>query len=1264
MPSYPTHPPIRRLRTAAGLLGVLGVLTFGCVSRDDGGGSTGPGADAGPGGGGSGGSGPIPTGGEANGGNGQGGNGQGGNGQGGNGQGGNGQACDGEAPPATCEGLSPRPCTPRAGSNGATLVRGTVVSPDEVICDGEVLFDRASRKILCVGEDCSASPQAAAATVVCGDLVLPGIINPHDHMSYNTLPRWQHEGPTFTARGQWSGAVGDEMYDALMEPDDSIASRYAELRLLMAGTTAVHKSQAPQACFDGPRNLDRGEDGNDLGYANDDFTECVFPLRDNCSDAPDYNSGRNVPARRYVAHVSEGTDQATFEEFDTFAEQGQLGEKTTIIHCVSCDGAQLTQVRGAGAGLVWSPQSNIDLYGVTMDVPTAVRMGIPVAIGPDWTPSGTMNQLAEMKCAAHVSDRYFAGALNARDILRMVTRDAAVTMGVDDLVGTLEVGKTADVLVLSGDRSRPYDSVVAATNAEVSAVFIGGVAHYGDPEHLNDDNAFNDLCEPVEVCGRTKRICVKSAAGQANSADADDWARFGLQDHIDYLERNISSRPGANGEFAYAYNLYPLFECQPVFDCDLGNRSISGTISGQDADGDDAENGADNCPDVFNPNQGDLDEDGKGDACDPCPWSAVDCPCRVPIAGDRDGDDVGDAEDNCPDNANADQANRDGDDLGDACDFCPDDPSADGCPTPIYAVKRGEVPVATAVRIEGVVTAVVPNNNNFFVQVPGDHPDYAGVEYSGLFVFLGNAPDGLTPPVVGDRIRVAGKVNDFFGQKQLANVSRLEITAREAQPPAPETVDAAAVATGGARAAALEGVRVCVDDVSVTALAPPPGAGDREPTNEFVVTGELRINDLFYLRVPPPTVGEHFDRICGVLRFANENSKLEPTGPADLNQGPVMVTGLTPPGSLLRAGTTAVPVDPTGLSLRVELSGAAGEGGEAIAVTSADPSIATVEGAVVVAAGQSSAAIRLRGVAPGQVDLTAEIAGRGRATTTVRVVAADARPGRLVLDPEDLRIPTGGSGNLRLLVDVPAPAGGYEVTLQAAPALVGIPPSVTIPEGQLTGEVLVDAGDAPGETSITARLEALSATTTVEVTAAAAGNGLVINEVNYDMGGTEDQEFVEIVNAGNAPVALSGWRLELVNGRDGAVYAAYDLDGGGAAELAPGAYLLVADQSVVAPAGVPVVRLPSASNNNHNIENGDPDGMRLINGANPDAPVDGVSYGGPLAGTGEGASSAPDDPNDDAGTTIGRCPNGSDTNDNAADFVIGEATPGAANTCP
>ncbi len=82
---------------------------------------------------------------------------------------------------------------------------------------------------------------------------------------------------------------------------------------------------------------------------------------------------------------------------------------------------------------------------------------------------------------------------------------------------------------------------------------------------------------------------------------------------------------------------------------------------GGDADGDGVCQDADNCPDVANPDQADLDGDGSGDACDP----------------DDDGDGIADDVDNCPRAANAGQEDGDGDGTGDACDSCPADPQND-----------------------------------------------------------------------------------------------------------------------------------------------------------------------------------------------------------------------------------------------------------------------------------------------------------------------------------------------------------------------------------------------------------------------------------------------------------------------------------------------------------------------------------------------------------------------------------------------------------
>ncbi len=99
----------------------------------------------------------------------------------------------------------------------------------------------------------------------------------------------------------------------------------------------------------------------------------------------------------------------------------------------------------------------------------------------------------------------------------------------------------------------------------------------------------------------------------------------------------------------------------------------------------------DNCPSVANPDQGDIDYDMIGDACDPCPkdkYNDIDsdglcgdvdnCP-SIFNAGqeDDDSDGVGNACDNCPSYANIHQLDYDNDFVGDSCDNCPEEYNPD-----------------------------------------------------------------------------------------------------------------------------------------------------------------------------------------------------------------------------------------------------------------------------------------------------------------------------------------------------------------------------------------------------------------------------------------------------------------------------------------------------------------------------------------------------------------------------------------------------------
>ena len=211
------------------------------------------------------------------------------------------------------------------------------------------------------------------------------------------------------------------------------------------------------------------------------------------------------------------------------------------------------------------------------------------------------------------------------------------------------------------------------------------------------------------------------------------------------------------------------------------------------------------------------------------------------------------------------------------------------------------------------------------------------------------------------------------------------------------------------------------------------------------------------------------------------------------------------------------------------------------------------------------------------------------------------------------------------------------------------------------------AADTAGTLSVTVT-DADSLTTTASVTVPAglfpdlplapAKAVLLVNEIDYDQsGGSDNAEFVEILNPGSQAVDLSLYRVELVDATRQAAYASYELTG----SLAAGAFLVIADQKVFDDtAGLPPVGTDPLLLTSSGIQNG-PDVVRIVAAADGRV-VDAVHYERVVPGLGEG-SPAPADPAAETATSIGRCPSGFDSDDNGVDFRTMTATPGTANTC-
>ena len=276
---------------------------------------------------------------------------------------------------------------------------------------------------------------------------------------------------------------------------------------------------------------------------------------------------------------------------------------------------------------MWSPRSNSDLYGQTTDIPVALNLGVDIALGPDWTPSGSLSQLQEMRCAAYVSDEYWDGIVSDEQLVHWTTDQAAKVMAIDDQIGKLEVDYLADVVVIATDeegRRFPFRTIRNAEAWDVRMTMIGGEPVYGDTGFA----PHSEFCETLDVCSHEKFICVKQGE------DATDLKNQTLVDVKDRLEAAITPlRDAAVDADKYMFEVLPLFFCpetpeyaadQPEQVCTFKHNphpdvifpAIPATPIDNDSDQDGIADADDNCPLINNADQLDADDDGAWDACD------------------------------------------------------------------------------------------------------------------------------------------------------------------------------------------------------------------------------------------------------------------------------------------------------------------------------------------------------------------------------------------------------------------------------------------------------------------------------------------------------------------------------------------------------------------------------------------------------------------------------------------------------------------------
>lgn len=404
-----------------------------------------------------------------------------------------------------------------AGAPERTILAGRIVTLDAASTVHRAGFVCIEEKTIAavVGDGAQVPEEFADVKPIrTGGTIYPGLIELHNHLPYNMLPLWdvpQRYSNRMAWRNDYARYQPEVRWPAKVlgsNPDldyQRAIARYVECRALFGGTTTAQGLSRRDEFYRGLiRNVE-------------DPVEAGWPVAHGRTDdaRPDrvrediLNKLRE--GRPFFYHLAEGTDDEArrrFLDLDLGADGWAIDRNLIAIHCTGLHPGDFKHL-SAAAGMVWSPLSNFLLYGRTARVEAAQKEGVRIALGSDWSPSGSKNLLGELK-VAKIVDEELGGVFGNEALVRMVTSTPAAMLGWNAYVGSIEKGKRADLLVLADDYEDPYAQLVSAVENQIFAVVVDGRPRLG---HRGSMHFSPEQQETVRIGGQPYTLDLAEPSG-------------------------------------------------------------------------------------------------------------------------------------------------------------------------------------------------------------------------------------------------------------------------------------------------------------------------------------------------------------------------------------------------------------------------------------------------------------------------------------------------------------------------------------------------------------------------------------------------------------------------------------------------------------------------------------------------------------------------------------------------------------------------------
>ncbi|MGC1359629.1 MAG: amidohydrolase family protein [Silvibacterium sp.] len=324
-------------------------------------------------------------------------------------------------------------------------------------------------------------------------VLLPGLINSHEHLEFGLFPKLGRPAgaPSYRNSTEWAKEI-HQVHSGIIEQYRQIPKKtqlwWGAIRNILCGVTTV--------CHHNPLH--------------EDLTRSDFPVRvlsrfgwsHSIGFDPDLKEKfqRTPREQPFILHAAEGMDEESRNELTRLDQMQVVDERTVLVHGLACTAKEISLINQRGASLVVCPTSNWFLFEKTLQhgLLTSVER---VALGSDSPITAAGDLLDE------IDYLYGQAGLNPDMIYSMVTTSPAEMFHLKDGQGRIAESGVADLIAVRGHYDTPARAISELTFGDVELVLLAGRVQMASP-HLYARLPYHlrSGMELIEVAGHQRWI--------------------------------------------------------------------------------------------------------------------------------------------------------------------------------------------------------------------------------------------------------------------------------------------------------------------------------------------------------------------------------------------------------------------------------------------------------------------------------------------------------------------------------------------------------------------------------------------------------------------------------------------------------------------------------------------------------------------------------------------------------------------------------------